>query len=134
MATDLEQRQKSERFRILEPAAVPLAPAGPNRLRLLLVGLMLALGAGGIAVVLAENVDTSYRRADEIRATLPIPVLSTIPRITTERDRGRGVRQRRLATAAVVVGLLAVVGSSFAIAHENQALVSLLTSDRVARR
>jgi polysaccharide chain length determinant protein (PEP-CTERM system associated) len=127
IAADLEQRQKGERFRIIEPASMPERPVGPNRLRLLLVGLVLALGASTLAVVLAEQVDTSYRSVDEVRASLPVSALWAIPRIATERDRARRAGQRRLATAAVALGLLAVVGSTFAVAHRNDTLVALLT-------
>jgi polysaccharide chain length determinant protein (PEP-CTERM system associated) len=126
MAADLEQRQQGETFRVIEPARLPEQPAGPNRFRLLLVGLALALGASGVAVLLAEQVDTSFRRVDEIRATAPMPVLSAIPRITTEQDRYRQLRQRRWATAAVAVGLFLVAGTSFLVAHNNQMMVSLL--------
>jgi polysaccharide chain length determinant protein (PEP-CTERM system associated) len=128
MASELEQRQKGEHFRVIEPARLPERPTGPSRFRLLLVGLALAIGASGAAVMIAEQVDTSFRRIDEVRSTLPLRVLSAIPRITTERDRLRSVRQRRLATAAVGFGLLIVAGTSFVIAHDNQGLVSLLTS------
>ncbi|MCL6640961.1 MAG: hypothetical protein K6T92_06265 [Candidatus Rokubacteria bacterium] len=127
IAADLEAVRKGETFRIVEAASVPQRPTGPNRWRLLLIGLVLAVGTSAIAVVLAEQVDTSYRTVDEVRASLPVPVLSTIPKITTERDRARRARQRRWATAAVAVGLLAVIGSSFAVARNNDALVSLLT-------
>ena len=132
VAAELEQRQKGEKFRVIDPARMPERPAGPNRLRLLIVGLVLALGAAGVAVVLAEQVDTSYRRAEEVRATAGVPVLSTIPRIVTEDDRLRSARQRRMAMAAVAVGLLAVVGTSFMVAHNNQSLVTLLTPDATA--
>jgi polysaccharide chain length determinant protein (PEP-CTERM system associated) len=134
IAAELEQRQKGEHFRVIEPARLPERPTGPNRVRLLLVGLALALGAAGVAVVLAEQVDTSYRRADELRATAGVPVLSTIPRIVTEADRLSTLRQRRLVMGAVAGGLLLVVGASFAVAHNNQSLVSLLTPDTTARR
>jgi polysaccharide chain length determinant protein (PEP-CTERM system associated) len=127
MAAELEQRQWGETFRVIEPARLPDRPAGPNRFRLLLVGLALALGASGVAVVLAEQVDTSFRRVDEVRATAPMPVLSAIPRITTEQDRTRHLRQRRWATAAVAVGLFVIAGTSFLLAHDNQSLVALLT-------
>ena len=127
MAAELESRQQGETFRVIEPARLPDRPAGPNRFRLLLVGLALALGASGVAVVLAEQVDTSFRRVDEVRATAPMPVLSAIPRITTEQDRTRHLRQRRWATAAVAVGLFLIAGTSFLLAHDNQSLVSLLT-------
>lgn len=129
IAADLEQRQKGENFRIMDPAVVPERPTGPNRIRLLLIGLVLALGASGAAVVLAENVDTSFRRVDEVRSKLPVPILAMIPRITTDTDLRRLSRQRRLATAAVAIGLLAVVGTTFAIAYGNHELVGLLTPD-----
>jgi len=127
IAAELEQQQKGEQFRIIERATLPERPVGPNRLRLLLVGLVLGLGASALAVVLAEQVDTSYRSVDELRAGVPVPVLSAIPAITTERDRLRRARQRRLATAAAAAGLLAVVGTSFAVAHRNVGLVMALT-------
>ncbi|HEY7520598.1 MAG TPA: hypothetical protein VIE36_20095 [Methylomirabilota bacterium] len=126
MAAELEQRQQGETFRVIEPARLPERPAGPNRFRLLLVGFALALGASGVAVLLAEQVDTSFRRVDEVRATTPMPVLSAIPRITTEQDRYRELRQRRWATAAVAVGLFVVAGTSFLVAHNNQSMVALL--------
>ena len=127
MAAELEQRQKGENFRVIEPARLPERPAGPNRFRLLLVGLALAIGAAGAAVVLAEQVDTSFRRVDEVRSTLPMPVLSAIPRISTEQDRSRSLRHRRWATAAIGFGLFVVAGTSFVVAHDNQGLVALLT-------
>jgi polysaccharide chain length determinant protein (PEP-CTERM system associated) len=129
IAVDLEHGQKGEKFRIMEGARMPERPTGPNRMRLLLIGFALAIGASGAAVVLAENVDTSFRRADEVRSRFPVPILSTIPRIITDRDVRRRARQRRLATAAVAVGLFVVVGGAFAVAHNNHELVGLLTPD-----
>ena len=131
MAADLEQRQQGEHFRIIDAAGLPDRPAGPNRFRLVLVALVLALGVSGIAVVIAEHTDTSYRSAEEVRMLEMVPVLSTIPKIVTERDRRRRLRQRRLGTAAVAVGLLAVIGSSFAFAHNNHAFVATVSSDSV---
>ena len=74
LAADLEQRRKGETFQLIEAAGYPERPTGPNRLRLLLVGLALALGASAVAVVLAEQVDTSFRRVEEVRAEAPMPV------------------------------------------------------------
>ena len=129
IAADLEQRQKGEQFRIIDPATLPDRTAGPNRLRLLVIGLVLAVGASGIAVVLAEHVDSSYRSVEEVRASESVPVLSTIPKIVTESDRRRALRLRRLGTVAVAAGLLAVIGSSFAVAHNNHAIVALLSAE-----
>jgi len=134
IAADLEQRQKGETFHVIEAAGYPDRPTGPNRLRLLLVGLALAVGTAAVAVVLAEQVDTSYRRVEEVRATAPMPVLSTIPRIATEQDRTRRVRQQRLAGAAVALGLVLVASTSFVVARDNQTLVSLLISEPAGSR
>ena len=103
-------------------------------MRLLLVGLVLALGAAGAAVVLAEQVDTSYRRADEVRDTAGVPLLSTIPRIVTDADRTTARRQRGLAVAAMAVALVLVVSGSFFVAHNNQSLVSMLSPDASAAK
>lgn len=132
MAAELEQRQQGEHFRIIDAAGLPDRPAGPNRFRIVLVAFVLALGISGIAVVIAEHTDTSYRSAEEVRMIEMVPVLSTIPKIVTERDRRRRLRLRRLGTAAVAVGLLAVIGSSFAIAHNNHGLVASLSSEPVS--
>lgn len=131
---DLEQRQKGETFHVIEAAGYPDRPTGPNRFRLLLVGLALALGTAAVAVVLAEQVDTSYRRVEEVRATAPMPVLSTIPRIATEQDRTRRLRQQRLAGAAVALGLVLVASTTFVVARDNQTLVSLLIAEPAGSR
>ena len=126
MAADLEQRQRGEQFRIVDPATLPDRTAGPKRVRLFLIGLVVGLGASGLIVMLAEHLDTSYRSVDEVRAFEAVPVLSTIPNIVTDRDRLRTGRLRGLATAAVAVALLAVVSSSFAFAHNNHGFVAML--------
>jgi hypothetical protein len=126
MAAELENRQKGEHFRIVDPATLPDRTAGPKRVRLVLIGLVVGLGMSGLIVMLAEHLDTSYRSADEIRAFESVPVLSAIPMIVTDRDRMRTGRLRRLGAAAVCAGLLLVVGSSFAFAHKNHGFVAML--------
>jgi protein tyrosine kinase modulator len=129
IAADLEQRKNGDTFRVIEAARVPEQPAGPHRMRLLMVGLAVALVAAGAVVALAEQMDTSYRRAEEVRAAAGVPVLTTIPRIVTESDRRQALRARRLTLAAMAVGLMLVIGTSFVVAHNNQSLVMLLTPE-----
>ena len=83
-------------------------------------------------LLVAEQIDTSYRRPEEVRAAAGVPVLSTIPRIVTETDRRQTMRLRRMTMAAVAVGLVLVVGTSFVVAHNNQSLVTLLTPETAA--
>jgi polysaccharide biosynthesis transport protein len=125
-AEDRERHRAGEEFRILEQAVPGREPVIPNRLKLLLVGLMVSIAAAGVAVVLAEQVDTSFHGLDDLRSFTKLPVLANIPTITTRGDRQRRRWRLRLATSAVVVGILVVVGIAYLGAHGNDLLVSLL--------
>ncbi len=126
MAESMEQRQKGEQFRIIDPAIASEQPAAPNRVRLFLVGLALALGVAAGAVVLAEQLDTSFHTVDELRAFTSAPVLVSIPKIVREADVRRRARRLRLATALVLLGIGLVGGASYLIARGNEQLVWML--------
>jgi len=66
------------------------------------------------------------------RTAAGVPVLTTIPRIVTESDRRQALRARRLTLAAMAVGLMLLIGTSFVVAHNNQSLVMLLTPEAAA--
>ncbi len=100
--------------------------AAPNRQRLLLMALVLSLGLAAGAVILAEMVNTSFHAADELRAFTTVPVLVSIPWISTEADLRRRRRRFRLATAGALVGLTLVAGASSFFAHGNEQLVRML--------
>jgi polysaccharide chain length determinant protein (PEP-CTERM system associated) len=127
LAESMEQRQKGEQFRILDPAVPSGVPAAPNRLRLLVVGLVLSLGLAGGALMLAEMLDTSFHSTDEIRQFTIVPVLVSVPKIMTDADRQRGQRRFRVAAAGAVLGLIVIAGGSYFLAHGNELLVSMLS-------
>jgi succinoglycan biosynthesis transport protein ExoP len=126
LAESMEQRQKGEQFRVLDPAIPNAAPAAPDRFRLLFVALICSLGLAIGAVVLAEHVDTSFHTLDDLRAFSTVPVLVSIPRIVTRSDRHRTQRRMRLAASASFVGLLVIVAITYFVANGNDHLVSLL--------
>ncbi|MBI2524716.1 MAG: hypothetical protein HYV93_01920 [Candidatus Rokubacteria bacterium] len=133
LAESMEQRQKGEQFRILDPAVPSATPVAPNRLRLLLVSLGLAAGLAAGAIVLAEMLDTSFHSVGELRAFTSMPVLVSIPRIASEDDRRRRRLRFRLAAASATLGLVLVAGSSYVVAHGNESLVRLLAQDAATR-
>ena len=126
LAESMEQRQKGEQFRVLDPAVPNAAPAAPNRVRLLLMALIGSLGLAVGAVVLAERVDTSFHTIDDLRTFSAVPVLVSIPRIMTKTDLRRRRWHMRLATSAAFIGLLLIVGIAYFAANGNEHLVSLL--------
>jgi polysaccharide chain length determinant protein (PEP-CTERM system associated) len=130
IAESMEQRQKGEQFRIIDPAVASDTPAAPNRLRLMIMGLALSLAAAAGAVVLAEQLNTSFHSLDDLRGFTTVPVLLSISEIVTPTDAGRRQRRLQLATAASVFGVLAVIGVSYYVAHGNEQLVWLLSRGR----
>ena len=100
LAESMEQRQKGEQFRVLDPALPSTVTAAPNRLQLLMMALVLSVGLAAGVAILAEMLDTSFHSADDLRAFTTVPVLVSIPRIVTEAD----LRQRRLRFRLVGVG------------------------------
>jgi polysaccharide chain length determinant protein (PEP-CTERM system associated) len=124
LAESVEAGHQGENFRILDAAVAPEGPSAPNRLRLLLMGLLLALAAMAGAVVLAEQFDTSFHNIDDVREFTAVPVLATIPQIGAAPRRG-WVRAT-LSTASAVAAVALVATLSAYLAHGNDTLVRLL--------
>ncbi|HEX7128358.1 MAG TPA: XrtA system polysaccharide chain length determinant [Thermodesulfobacteriota bacterium] len=89
MAEDLERKQAGETFTVLDPADVPKRPVKPDRLKILLVGLVLGLGAGAGGVYLGETLDQSVRTVEELKQAYGLPVLGAIPDLAHEEARAR---------------------------------------------
>jgi polysaccharide biosynthesis transport protein len=128
LAENMEQRQKGEQFRLLDQAVPASEVAAPRRVRLLLVAVVLFGGLAAGVIVLAEMLDTSFHTVDHLRAFTRVPVLASIPRIVTHRDRRRRRWWGWLGTVSAVVGLAVVVGICYTLAHGNEQLVRLLVS------
>src|SRR5687768_4994561 len=120
----VETTGQGERFRMLEAAIPPEGPSAPNRLRLLLMGLLLGLAFAGAAVVAAEQMDTSFHTVDDLREFTAVPVLATIPQIGG-RPR-RGYVRMALGTVSAVAAIVLVGTLSAYFANGNETLVRML--------
>ena len=85
-AETLEMTQRGEQFQVLDEAEVPFSPFKPNRIKLLLMGFMLALAAGGGAVFIAEYLDQSFHQVSDLETYLELPVLASLPRIPAQKS------------------------------------------------
>jgi polysaccharide chain length determinant protein (PEP-CTERM system associated) len=121
----MEVDRQGERFRILEPALPPPSPSAPNRLRLLIVGLLLAVATGVAAVLAVERFDETFHSIDDIRAFTRVPVMATIPDIKS------AFWKRALRTAVAAACIVAVIALSAVmsarLARGNQQVVWMLT-------
>ena len=124
LSASVETDRQGERFRVLEPALPPEGPTGPNRMRLILMGILLALAAAVGMILTAEQFDASFHGIDELREFTSVPVLVSIPPI------GPVPLKRRLFTALATVSAIAMIAliatASAYLAHGNDQLARLI--------
>lgn len=80
-AENLEKRQKGEQFRIIDPARTPEKPFSPDIPKILLIGLLAAIGGGFGLAFFREQFDRSFHDSGDVEVTLALKVLATIPKI-----------------------------------------------------
>jgi polysaccharide biosynthesis transport protein len=102
----LETERKGERFTLIEPPIAPIEPIKPRRGLILTLGLLLSLGAGVAAMVLAEVLDTAVRGPKQLAGIMGFAPLATIPYIQTRLESHRRW-QKRIGLAVGSVGVAA---------------------------
>jgi uncharacterized protein involved in exopolysaccharide biosynthesis len=106
MASELEQKQKGERFTILDPARPPEKPSKPNRPLLILASTIASIVASVLLVLGKEQLNTTVKAEQQLEELLPAQVilLASIPSIDCPADQQR---RRRFAIFALTTSLLA---------------------------
>jgi polysaccharide biosynthesis transport protein len=118
MATSMEQMQKGERFRMIDPPSLPVKPDFPARLKFCAFGLAFGLALGVVVGGGLEFIDDRLHSENGIKTLLPMKVISEIPEILTTSDERRGKKRMLLAwgmTALVLAFVLA--GTAFSFLH-----------------
>jgi len=124
LTQSVETDRAGETFRVLEPALPPEGPSAPNRMRLLLMSLLLSLAAAAMAVLAREQFDTAFHSVEELREFTLVPVLVSIP------PMGPVPMKRRLtfalATVSTLVAIALLATSAAYIASGNNQLVRMI--------
>jgi succinoglycan biosynthesis transport protein ExoP len=130
LAESLEQTKMTESFRILDAAIVPSFPAAPNRLRLLLLAVFFAVGASIGTMLVTEHLDTSFHSVGELRQFTTVPVLASIPYVSSRTSLSSILR-----VALTVVGVAAMcvmlAGFAYKTARHNTQLVWMLSAPQL---
>ncbi len=130
LAESFEQGKNVEQFRILDPALPPRDPVAPNRMRMLALGWMMAIGLAVGAVLAAEKLDTAFHSIDDLRAFVTVPTLGRVPLIASRAQTRRYRRRAALVAVSALVGVLLIVAGSRYVAHGNEQMVKLLERSR----
>ena len=121
MASDMERRQKSERFTLAEPAAVPMFPYKPDRKKMLATACMFGLGFGLLFAFVIEV------RKDTILGDWELPpnvvVLGTLPSISisaVEKQPGlwRRLRDRKHTFRVRDASALGLIAAAYTVLRE----------------
>ena len=106
LAQGMEEEQLGESFQVIEPAFFPEKPDKPNRLAIILIGVVLGMGLAVGLAALREFTDNTLRDAGTLEALAGMPIFGVVPSIVTAEDQMR-LRRKRLST---------VFGSVFGVA------------------
>ena len=96
LATSMEIREQAQRFTIIDPPSLPLAPSNPQRVKLSLAGLGLGIALGAALAFLVETMDHSLRTEEELRSTFSFPLLLGVPILLSKIDERRRSRKAGL--------------------------------------
>jgi succinoglycan biosynthesis transport protein ExoP len=114
LARTMEAEDRGERFTLLHAPTPPKRPYYPNRLGIILLGLVLGLGLAFGCVTMVDATDPTVRGTADLQEITGVAAIGVVPILLNPRD----VRERRLRLGSVV--------AVFAIASVCVALTVLL--------
>jgi succinoglycan biosynthesis transport protein ExoP len=114
MAASLEQKQKGERFTVLDPARVPERPVKPRRKLLLAFAALLALVLPCVFALSQEVWKNAITTESELKSLVPagVRIVGLIPKIETPANRRSDLR---MGLAASLVTLLLFASAAWVV-------------------
>ncbi len=109
LSQEVDQQADDVKLKVIDPPRIPILPIGPNRVQMMSIVLLAALGAGiGLAFLLSQ-INPRFYSPDELKEVTQLPILGTVSLVFSERQRTE--RRMELAVFAfVLLGLIAVYG------------------------
>jgi polysaccharide chain length determinant protein (PEP-CTERM system associated) len=116
-ATQLEIRQKGEKFEVLDPAIPAERPTRPNRAIIHTEGALAGLILGLLAALATELLGMSISEPQDVKEASGLDVLGVIPVILTQSDRSARRRRLILAAASATFAVLVIGAIIFLRVH-----------------
>lgn len=120
VSKQMELQDKSITFRILDPAVIPLKPVSPNRLLIILIGVVGGIGLGGGVVILLDVLKGGIKSPAELKE-LDVPVLAIVSHIVDVPAEAEVRRKDRVVVGFGVCCMLVVFGfAAFDVFHLSE--------------
>ena len=129
IAENLEGENKSERFSLIDPPLLADKPIKPNRAKIIMLGLFLALAAAGGIAFLLEILSQRIRGKGALAVVMGESPLVEIPYITTTREH----LTRKALIKKSVVGFVIFLVVSLIVVHFAYMELDLLFYKILAR-
>ena len=111
VSKQMEVQDKSTVFRIVDAAVLPIKPVSPNRVNLILLGIVAGIGGGFGLVLLKDMLDSSIKNVDMAKQ-LGFPLLAVIPRIEEPLKLAEQRRRDRRLYAFSGLYFMVIIGST----------------------
>jgi uncharacterized protein involved in exopolysaccharide biosynthesis len=111
LTTNLEAGDAGQKFRIIEPASLPLRPVGPKRLRVSLGGAVGGFIFGIVLCFIRGSVDATFRSEKEVAHAFRVPLVLGIPQILTPGEQSAKTRNRVFGWVAATALILLVISA-----------------------
>ena len=86
VSKNLELADKSTKYRVVDPPLLPRVPVKPNRILLIVAGLLLGVASGAGAAIALDYLNFSFKDEGALQKALNLPVLAAIPSVVIESD------------------------------------------------
>ena len=129
LSENLETETKTERFSLLEAPMLPEKPIKPNRIKIMLLGFLLALGGSIVTVLFVESNDERIRNTNLLTTFMNQSPLVVIPYIVNKEDQRKNIQE-----VLIYITITFLLGSSVLIAiHSYYKPLDILWSSFINR-
>ncbi len=109
IAQTMEKGRKGERFTLVEPPLFPEEPIKPNRVVIVILGLVLAIIAGVAVALLKSSFDAGIYGAKQLTAIVGAPPLIVIPLIENDADLQSKTGFKLKFAGTALIGLVGIL-------------------------